>query len=353
MRARSLTLAATAVLATALVAALSGCGGGKAIFGAGASFPQPVYDQWSADLTARSGITVNYNPIGSGGGIAQLIAGTVDFGASDTPMDDGEIAQARSHGQPVHVPTVFGAIALAYNVHGVPRGLKLDGQTVADIFQGRVKYWNDSAITRRNPGIKLPAERITVVHRSDESGTTKLFTTYLAAYSKAWDEQLGSDKSVKWPTGIGAAKNSGVAASIKQTEGGIGYVELAYALQSNFRTAALENAGGHYIAPSIHSTTEAGHGLDVPPDLRFSAIDSPNPNAYPIASATFILVYKDLCAAGVKPHAARTTRAFLEYGLGDGQAVAEKLDFAPLPSDLRARARAAVAGLMCNGRPLD
>lgn len=349
MNARNLTLP---VLVTLAALTLSACGSGNSIFGAGASFPQPVYDQWSADLTASDGITVNYNPIGSGGGIAQLTAGTVDFGASDPPMDDAEMAAARKRGEPVHVPTVFGAITVAYRVKGVPSGLKLDGATVADIFQGRVTRWNDPAIRQQNPGVELPGERITVVHRSDESGTTKLFTSYLDDTSPSWHQALGAHKSVKWPVGIGAAKNAGVAASIKQTEGAIGYIEQAYALQNHFKTAALKNAAGRYVTPTLAATTAAGVGIDIPADLRFSAINSPNPRAYPISSATFILVYEDMCRAGVKAKAARLTQKFLDYGLSDGQAVAVKLGYAPLPKDLLVRARAKVAELQCNGREL-
>jgi phosphate transport system substrate-binding protein len=216
---------------------------GGTISGAGATFPQPVYDEWASKFKDKSGTTVNYNPIGSGGGIAQFTANTVDFGATDSAMKDSEVAAVKK-GTPVHVPTVFGAITISYNVSGVQKGLKLDGPTAANIFLGKITKWNDSAIKTLNPGVSLPSTAITVVHRSDESGTTKLFTTFLSDYSPEWASKVGADKTVKWPTGTGAAKNAGVAGAIKQTDGAIGYVEQAYALQNNFTTADVKNQSG-------------------------------------------------------------------------------------------------------------
>ncbi len=356
VKARNLIMLVFAALAAV---ALSACGSsegtsgsGGTISGAGATFPQPVYDQWSSDIKDSDGITVNYNPIGSGGGIAQFTAGTVDFGATDAAMDDDELKEAEKKGEPVHIPTVFGSVTVSYNLPGVESGLKLDGGTLADIFLGKITKWNDPAIAKNNSGVNLPDTKITVVHRSDESGTTKLFTTYLADYSKEWDSDVGADKTIKWPTGTGAAKNAGVAGGVKQTEGAIGYVELAYALQNDFTTAALENSSGKYVTPTLESTAAAGDGLKVPADLRFDAINSPNPDAYPISSATFLLVYKDMCKAGVKEQAAKDTAKFINYGLGGGQQVAEKLDYAPLPDSLLTQAKDAAAGLTCNGSPL-
>jgi phosphate transport system substrate-binding protein len=343
-------IAFAALAATALVA----CGGksGGSISGAGATFPQPVYDQWSADLKDSDGITVNYNPIGSGGGIAQFTAGTVDFGATDAAMDDEEVAQAEKKGTPVHIPTVFGSVTVAYNLSGVKSGLKLDGATLADIFLGKIKKWNDPAIAALNSGVNLPATGITVAHRSDESGTTKLFTTFLADSSKTWESKVGADKTVKWPVGIGAAKNAGVAGAVKQTNGSIGYVELAYALQNKLTTAALKNSSGNYVVPTLETTAAAGDGIKVPDDLRFDSINSDNPEAYPIASATFLLVYEDMCKAGVKEQAAKDTKAFLELGLGSGQETAKQLGYAPLPADLLSQSKAKVSALTCNGQPL-
>ena len=338
----------------ALAVGAASCGGGQpggTISGAGSTFAAPLYNQLGSEFKDKGGATVNYNPIGSGGGIAQFTAGTVDFGASDAAMKDEEVEAADKKGQPVHVPTAFGSITVAYNLPGVAKGLRLDGHTVADIFLGKIKKWNDPAIARLNPGKKLPATSITVVHRSDESGTTKLFTSFLSDSSPAW-KQVGSDKTVKWPTGTGAKGNDGVAGAVKQTDGSVGYVELAYALQNKFTTADVKNAAGKFVAPTLQSTSAAGEGVKVPADLRFSAINSPNPQAYPIASATFILVYKDMCKAGVKKGDAQGVVNWLAYVLGAGQKSAEQIQYAPLPAGLDQKAKAKVDGLTCNGSPL-
>jgi phosphate transport system substrate-binding protein len=359
-----LALAACCVVALAVAACgssnnnnSSSSGGGSSkslgsINGAGATFPQPVYDEWGSRVKDSEGLTVNYQGIGSGGGVAQFTAGTVDFGASDAAMTDDEETAAKKKGEPVHVPSVFGAVTVSYNVQGAKKGLKLDGATVADMFLGKVKKWNDPAITKQNPGVKLPGQDITVCHRSDESGTTKLFTSFLADYSPAWKSGPGVDKTVKWPTGTGAKGNDGVAACVKQNQGSVGYVEQAYALQNNFTTADVKNKSGAYVAPSLASTSAAGVGLKVPSDLRFSAINSPGAKAYPIASATFLLVYKDMCKAGEKPAKAKAVKAWLDYALGPGQKVAPEIQYAPLPSSILAPAKQKVAGLTCNGKAL-
>jgi phosphate transport system substrate-binding protein len=325
---------------------------GGSLNGAGATFPQPVYEEWGARFKDQTGTTVNYQGIGSGGGVAQFTAGTVDFGASDAAMKDDEVKAAEKKGVPVHVPSVFGAVTVSYNVSGVQKGLKLDGPTVANIFLGKVKKWNDASIAGQNPGAKLPSTSITVCHRSDESGTTKLFTTFLSDYSTAWKNGPGADKTVKWPTGTGAKGNDGVAACVKQNQGAVGYVEQAFALQNNFTTANLKNKSGTYVAPSLNSTSAAGQGLTVPADLRFSAINSPNPAAYPIASATFILVYQDGCKAGLKSAQVQRDKNWLDYALGDGQKVAPQLQYAPLPSNILSQAKAKVKSLTCNGNAL-
>src|SRR4051795_6811927 len=355
-------LAATAAGALALGAAAcgsdsgsssgSGGSGGGSINGAGATFPQPVYQEWAAQFKDKNNATVNYQGVGSGDGIAQFTAGTVDFGATDSAMKDEEIPAAKKKGDPVHVPTVFGAITVSYNVDGVAKGLKLDGPTIADLFLGKVKTWNDPAIAKQNPGMKLPDTAVTVCHRSDESGTTKLFTTFLSDYSPQWKSSVGADKTVKWPTGTGAQKNDGVAACVKQNQGAVGYVEQAFALQNNFTTASVKNKSGKYIAPSLAATSAAGEGLKVPGDLRFSAIDSPGPTAYPIASATFLLVYKDVCKAGKSSAIAQRVKNWLDYAEGDGQSVAKELQYAPLPAAIHTAAQAKVKGLTCNGKAL-
>src|SRR3954447_17997949 len=327
-------------------------GGGGSINGAGATFPQPVYDEWAARFKDSTGTAVNYQAVGSGAGVAQFTANTVDFGASDSAMTDDEVKAASKKGDPVHVPTVFGAVTISYNVQGVQKGLKLDGATAANIFLGKVKKWNDPSIAKQNSGVKLPGQAITVCHRSDESGTTKLFTSFLAAYSPAWKNGPGVDKTVKWPTGTGAKGNDGVAACVKQNQGAVGYVEQAFALQNNFTTAAVKNKSGKYIAPTLASISAAGDGLKVPADLRFSAIDSPGPTAYPIASATFILVYKDMCKAGKSKPIAQRVKNWLDYAEGDGQSVAKELQYGALPAPILTAAQAKVKGLACNGKAL-
>ena len=330
-------------------AAPSGAPKGGTINGAGATFPAPVYEEWAARYKDATGTTINYQAIGSGGGVAQFTAGTADFGATDAAMDDDEIKAAAKKGAPVHIPTVAGAVTVSYNLPGVAKGLKLDGPTVADIFLGKVKKWNDPAIAGQNQGVTLPDSDITVCHRSDESGTTKLFTTFLAAYSPEWKKDIGVDKTVKWPTGTGAKGNDGVAACVKQTDGAVGYVEQAYALQNNFTTAAVKNKEGQFVEPSLDATSAAGEGAEVPDDLKFSTINAPGAKTYPITAVTFLLVWQDQCKAGIKPETAKLVKSWLDYALGDGQAVAPELQYAPLPDPIKQKAQAKVDGLVCNG----
>jgi phosphate transport system substrate-binding protein len=329
-----------------------GSGGGGQLNGAGATFPQPVYQEWAANFKDKTGTTVNYQGIGSGGGIAQFTAGTVDFGATDSAMKDSEEAAARKKGQPVHIPTVLGAVTASYNVKGIDKGLKLDGSTLADIFLGKVKTWNDPEIATLNSGASLPSTNITVCHRSDDSGTTKNFTAFLVAYSKAWASGPGSDKTVQWPTGTGAKGNDGVAACVKQTDGSIGYVEQAYALANNFTYASVKNKSGKFIEPTLSATAAAANGVTVPGDLRFATIDSKGAGAYPISAVTFLLVYQDVCKAGADPTKAKTLKAWLDYALGDGQSVAQKLQYAQLPDTIKSKAQAKVDGLQCNGKAI-
>jgi phosphate transport system substrate-binding protein len=325
---------------------------GGTINGAGATFPAPVYNEWAARFKESNGTTVNFQAIGSGGGIAQFSAGTVDFGATDAPMKDEEITAAQKKGEPVHVPTVLGAVTVAYNADGVEQGLKLDGQTVADIFLGKVKKWNDPAIASQNAGVSLPSDDITVCHRSDESGTTKNFTEFLAAYSPAWKGGPGVDKSVQWPTGTGAKGNDGVAGCVKQTAGAVGYVEQAYALQNKFTTAAVKNSSGRYVEPTLQATSAAATGVTPPADLRFSTIDAKDPGAYPISAVTFLLAWQDQCRAGIRSDQAKLVKDWLTFGLGDGQKVAPQLEYAPLPDAIRSKAQAKIDGLQCNGQAI-
>jgi phosphate transport system substrate-binding protein len=343
------TFAAAAAAGLAMI--LTACGSSSktsaTISGAGSTFAAPIYMQWGANLKGQ-GVTVNYAAVGSGAGVAQFTAGTTNFAGTDPPLKDSEIA-ALTKGKPVHVPTALGAITVSYNLSGVTSGLKLDGKTIANIFLGKITKWNAPAIASLNPGVKLPSAPIAVVHRSDSSGTTAGFTAFLAAYSPTWKTQVGTNKDVKWPTGTGAKGNSGVAAAIKQTPGAVGYVEQAYALQNNFTFASVKNKSGSYIAPTLASTSASVVGLTIPADLRFKAIDSSNPGAYPIASQTFIVVYQDLCKGGMSSAQAKAMVKLLDYGLGSGQSAAQQLSYAPLPPALLAKAQQAVSSLTCNG----
>jgi phosphate transport system substrate-binding protein len=325
-------------------------GASGSINGAGSTFAAPIYQQWGNALKDK-GITVNYQPVGSGAGIAQLAAGTADFGASDPALTPEDRATFKK-GEAVQIPMAFGAITVAYNLNGVDKGLKLDGATTADIFLGKVTKWNDPAIAKLNPGVKLPGDSITVVHRSDESGTTKGFTGFLAAYSPEWSSKVGSDKTVKWPVGTGAKGNDGVAAAVKQQSGAVGYVEEAYALQNNFTTAAVKNKAGKFVEPTLGSTTAAGQGVKVPKDLGINIIDSPNPASYPISSQTFVIVYKDLCKGGLDKGKAGAVKGFLDYGLGEGQGILGQLQYAKLPAALLTKSQAASDSLTCNGSPV-
>jgi phosphate transport system substrate-binding protein len=318
--------------------------------GAGSTFAAPVYQQWGSTMKDK-GVTLNYQPVGSGAGVAALSQGTADFAGNDSALTPDD-RKTFSKGDVIQIPMFFGAITVSYNVSGLDKGLKLDGPTVANIFLGKIKTWDDPAIAQLNPGVKLPGTKITVVHRSDESGTTKGFTTFLAAYSPEWKTSVGVDKTVKWPTGTGAKGNDGVAASVKQTDGGVGYVEEAYALQNNFDTADVKNKSGKFIAPTLASTSAAGEGLKIPPDLGISSIDSANPSAYPIASQTFIDVYKDVCKAGMKQSDTKALGAFLTYGLGDGQSSLGQLYYAKLPSALLSKSTSAAQSVTCNGSPI-
>jgi phosphate transport system substrate-binding protein len=316
--------------------------------GAGSTFAAPVYQEWGSQLKAQ-GITLNYQGVGSGAGVAALQKGTVQFAGSDPALAPAD-KQGLTKGDPVQVPMFFGAITLSYNLPNVKTGLKLDGAAAADIFAKKITKWNDPAIAKLNAGVQLPATNITVIHRSDSSGTTKGFTTFLSAYSPTWKGKYGADKDIKWAQGTTGAKgNDGVAAAIKQTEGGVGYVEQAYALQNNFTFADVKNKAGKFIAPTLDSTSAAGDGLTIPPDLGISTIDSATPTAYPIVSQTFVDTYKDLCKAGLSKDAAAGMKKFLAYGLTEGQSVAKQLMFATLPDAIKTKAQAAVDSLQCNG----
>jgi phosphate transport system substrate-binding protein len=323
-----------------------------ALNGAGSTFQAPLVSEWASRYKDSSGTTVNYQPVGSGAGIAQLTAGTVDFAGSDAVMKPEEIAAGRDKGTPVHLPIALGAVTVSYNLDGVRAGLRLDGPTIAEIFLGRATKWNDQAIASLNPGVTLPSTEITVCHRSDESGTTANFTQFLADYSRAWADGPGVDKSVQWPVGTGARGNDGVAGCVKQTPGAVGYVEQAYALQNNFTTAAVKNRDGQWVAPTLDATSAAGEGANPPANLQFSTINAAGARSYPITAVTFQIVWQDACKAGISKDTATSLKAWLTYILGDGQSVAPQLEYAPLPASIQSRAQARVAALVCNGSPI-
>jgi phosphate transport system substrate-binding protein len=325
-------------IATALAAVAFLAGNASAqsvdLTGAGATFPYPIYSKWFSDYAKSTGVKINYQSIGSGGGIRQLSEQTVDFGASDSPMSDAEIANAKG-GPVLHFPTVMGAVVITYNVPGITRPLNLSGDVVADIFAGKITKWNDARIVAQNRGVTLPNSDILVVHRSDGSGTTYIFSDYLSAVSPSWSGTLGKGKEIKWPVGLGAKGNEGVAGQVKQTPGSVGYVELAYAKQNGLAFANLKNAAGRYVTPSIASVTAAAAGAKLPKttDYRVSIVNAAGKDSYPISSMTWILVYQN------QPDAVKGAKLvnFLRWAYKDGEKAASSLDYAPLPTAIVAQ----------------
>jgi phosphate transport system substrate-binding protein len=299
--------------------------------GAGATFPYPIYSKWFDAYThVDPSVRFNYQSIGSGGGQKQILAQTVDFGASDGPMSDENLAKAP--GKLLHIPTVAGADVVSYNLPGNPK-LKLDGQTIVDIFMGKITKWNDAKIAGQNPDVSLPNQDIVVVHRSDGSGTTYIFTDYLSNVSHAWQQKVGKGTSVKWPVGLGGKGNEGVAGLIKQTPGAVGYIELIYAIHNKLAFAEVKNKEGRYVTPTLESVSAAMATATIPDDFRFSMVNAPGADSYPIAGATWLLVYaqqKD-AAKGKK------LVEFLKWALTEGEKMAMDLDYAPLPENLQKR----------------
>jgi phosphate transport system substrate-binding protein len=322
------------------------------ISGAGSTFAAPVYEQWAS---AQSGLTVNYQAVGSGAGLTAIESKIVDFGASDPPLKPADEEAIAKNGSPaVQIPMFLGAITVSYNVSGLKAGLKLDGKTLGDIFLGKVKTWNDAEIKALNPGVALPSTPVTVIHRSDSSGTTSGFTSFLSEVDAEFKSKVGEGKEVPWPAGTGAKGNAGVAGAVKQTDGAVGYVEQAYALQNNFTYAAVKNKAGKFVNPTLASTTAAGEGVKIPENLGLKVVNSAAPTAYPITSQTFIVVNKDVCKAGGPggEDAAKNVVKFIDYGLGEGQKVLGQADYAALPATIATKSKAAAAGLQCNGAPI-
>lgn len=323
-------LAAVSVAAATAVFAISSPAHaqGVELTAAGATFPYPIYSKWFSEYAAKTGVKINYQSIGSGGGIRQLTEGTVDFGASDAPMTDEEMSKLKV---PVlHVPTVIGAVVLTYNIPELNQSIKLTGDEIADIYLGKITKWNDPRLVASNPGMKLPSQDILVVHRSDGSGTTYIFSDYLSSVSPAWKQSPGTGKELQWPVGIGGKGNEGVAGQVKQTPYAIGYVELAYARQNKLPYGWVKNAAGKFIDPTLASVTAAAASANFPPntDFRVSIVNPPGAAAYPICSFTFLLIPKTYAS----PAKGKAVIDFLKWALHQGETEVSALDYAPLPA---------------------
>ncbi|MGH9942566.1 MAG: phosphate ABC transporter substrate-binding protein PstS [Pyrinomonadaceae bacterium] len=328
-----------------------GGGGAARVQGAGATFPNPIYQKWLAEYKkAHPNISIDYQSTGSGAGVKQLSERTIDFGATDSPMNEEELQKAG--GEVVHIPTVLGAVVVTYNLPAMNQPLRFSSEVLADIFLGKIKKWDDARIKADNPGVSLPAANIAVVHRSDGSGTTAVFTDYLAKVSPVWKEQVGAGKSPSWPTGQGGKGNEGVSGMIKQQPNTIGYVELAYANQLKLPVALIKNASGNFVAPTLDNVTAAAAEAlpNTPEDLRVSITNAGGQNAYPIASYTYVLLYKN------QPDAIKGKALvdFLWWGIHDGQKVTSdpQYPYAPLPAEIVKRVEAKLNSINANGKPL-
>lgn len=310
------------------------------LVGAGATFPNPIYTKWFSEYhKLHPDIEINYQSIGSGGGIRQIMAGTVDFGASDVGMTDEQLKQSKT---PIQlIPTVMGSVVPAYNIPGVKEELKFTPDALAGIFLGKITTWNDPAIQKVNPDVKLPNQTINVVHRSDGSGTTGVFTDYLSKVSSEWKSTVGSSTSVKWPVGIGGKGNEGVAGTIRAVDGAIGYVELIYALSNKISYGSVKNSAGVFMKADLQNTSAAANGVKIPADYRVSITNSPNKDAYPIATFTWLLIPKKSPDA----NKAKIMKDFLGWMINDGEGMVQALDYAPLPQELQARVKNTIGTL--------
>jgi phosphate transport system substrate-binding protein len=335
------------------LAALIGTGAAAAqvsLTGAGATFPNPIYTKWFDAYNKKTGVQINYQSIGSGGGIRQFTEGTVDFGATDGPMNDEQISAAK--GNVLHVPTVMGAVVLTYNLPSLgATKLKFDGKTIADIYLGKITSWSDKAIAKLNPGVKLPDGDIIVVHRSDGSGTSFIFTDFLSKVSQEWQEKAGKATSVNWPVGLGGKGNEGVTQQVKQTEGALGYVELIYALANQLPYAMVKNPAGAFVEPSLESVTEAAASAKFPAntDFRVSITNAPGQGAYPISSFTWLLVHTDL----PNEAKAKALKGFVSWMItSEAQQMAAQLKYAPLPQPVVKLIEAKLPSLKANGKTI-
>lgn len=305
--------------------------------GAGASFPNPIYQKWFSEYhNLHPDVQVNYQSVGSGAGIRQVQAGTVDFGASDGPMTDEQIASSKV--KVLHVPTVLGAVVPAYNIPGVSQEVKFTGEILAGIFLGKITNWSDGTIAKANPDIKFPNQNITVVHRSDGSGTSYIFTDYLSKISSDWANTTGKGTSVKWPVGVGGKGNEGVAGTIRTLPGAVGYIELIYALQNKINYGSVKNASGQFIKASLESTTAAASGVKMPADFRVSITNPPGKTAYPIASFTWLLIPTN----PADKNKGKLLKDLVLWCLDSGEAMVSALSYAPLPKEVADKAKDAV-----------
>ena len=306
--------------------------------GAGATFPYPMYSKWFSEYNKlHPDVQINYQSIGSGGGIRQVLNGTVDFGASDGPMTDEQLKEAKT--KILHIPTVLGAVVPAYNVPGISGDIKFTPEALAGIFLGKIQKWNDPAITQANPGVKFPDKSIIVVHRSDGSGTTFIFTDYLSKISKEWEATVAKGTSPKWPVGLGGKGNEGVAGQIRQLEGSIGYVELIYAAENKITYGAVRNAAGNFVKASLDGVTEAAASSPkMPADFRVSITDAPGKTAYPISSFTWLLIPEQ----AQDPKKGKIIADFLNWMVTDGQKMTSQLSYAPLPANVVEKVKAAI-----------
>ena len=312
--------------------------GQTALNGAGATFPYPMYSKWFSEYRkAHPDVEINYQSIGSGGGIRQVLAGTVDFGATDGPMTDEQLSQAKT--KILHIPTVLGADVPAYNIPGVTEELKFTPDVLAGIFLGKITSWNDPALAKINPGVNLPNQPIIVIHRSDGSGTTYIWTDYLSKVSSEWANGPGKGTSVKWPVGLGGKGNEGVAGQIRQLQGSIGYVELIYAVQNKIPYGTVKNAAGNFVKASLESVTAAAASVkSMPADFRVSITNAPGKDAYPISSFTWLLIPEK----SKDPSKGKTLADFLNWMVDDGQKMTAELAYAPLPENVATKVKAAI-----------
>lgn len=339
MRFKALVAVAAALLMGSAVAETN-------LNGAGATFPNPIYQKWFSEYhKAHPDVQINYQSIGSGGGIKQLQAQTVDFGASDGPMTDEQIKATPF--KVFHIPTVLGAVVPTYNIPGVSTELKFTPDVLADVFLGNIKKWSDPRLAKANPGVKFPDSDIVVVHRSDGSGTTYIFTDYLSKVSSAWKDKVGKSTSVNWPVGLGGKGNEGVAGMVKQTEGSIGYVELIYALQNKMPFGTVQNAAGQFVKASLDSTTAAAASVkEMPDDFRVSITNAPGKTAYPIASFTWLLVPAEWSDASKE----KVFVDFLNWMVGPGQGLTQALDYAPLPKNVAEKVKTRIKEIKAKGK---